>query len=359
MLRLIDTSVSKSNAKTVDAARAAWCEFKASVNADTETVDEATLCFFVVWMYNQVKRKKSPFARITAPLSPPPIIIPRRFSPDTATKYLGAVVRYFHRHGVHLDTSSSWALSQLKRAYRKRPDNAVTARQPLLPITNGVVAQLRPTFDFGRLAECCVYAVLTAGVGSLFRLGELTSARPGDAFPLRRHLSFTSPSEATLHLPNSKTDTTGRGVDVPLVCNGTATSSLHAMRQYLGVNESYVGPLDNGHRPLFRMPSLSEVSVPLSRGTFLSRLRQALDSAGLNPASYSGHSMRKGGAQSLFDAGVSTADIACAGRWSMRSTSIRLYRTITPHMRAHWARLAAAGSLSPPHRLIDFEDLHD
>ena len=209
------------------------------------------------------------------------------------------------------------------------------------------------------LAECCVYAVLTAGVGSLFRLGELTSARPGDAFPLRRHLSFMSPSEATLHLPNSKTDTTGRGVDVPLVCNGTATSSLHAMRQYLGVDESYVGPLDNGHRPLFMMPSLSRVSVPLSRGTFLSRLRQALDSAGLNPASYSGHSMRKGGAQSLFDAGVSTADIACAGRWSKRSTSIRLYRTITPHMRAHWARLAAAGSLSPPHRLIDFEDLHD
>ena len=125
-----------------------------------------------------------------------------RFPPDTATKYLGAVVRYFHRHGVHLDTSSSWALSQLKRAYRKRPDNAVTARQPLLPITNGVVAQLRPAFDFGRLAECCVYAVLTAGVGSLFRLGELTSARPGDAFPLRRHLSFMSPSEATLHLPN-------------------------------------------------------------------------------------------------------------------------------------------------------------
>ena len=86
MLRLIDTSVSKSNAKTVDAARAAWCEFKASVNADTETVGEATLCFFVVWMYNQVKRKKSPFARITAPLSPAPIIIARRFPPDTATK---------------------------------------------------------------------------------------------------------------------------------------------------------------------------------------------------------------------------------------------------------------------------------
>ena len=103
-----------------------------------------------------------------------------------------------------------------------------------------------------------------------------------------------SPSEATLHLPNSKTDTTGRGVDVPLVCNGTATSSLRAMRQYLGVDESYVGPLDNGHRPLFMMPSLSKVSVPLSRGTFLTRLRQAFDSAGLNPTSWPLHAQRRG-----------------------------------------------------------------
>ncbi len=102
-----------------------------------------------------------------------------------------------------------------------------------------------------------------------------------------------------------------------------------------------MGPLNNGDRPLFMMPSLtrSRVSVPLSRGTFLSRLRQALGSSGLNPAAYSGHFMRKGGAQSLFDAGVAI--------------------TITAHMRAHWARLAAAGNLPPPHRLLDFEALHD
>jgi hypothetical protein len=251
-----------------------------------------------------------------------------------------------------------WALQQLKRAYRKRPANAVTARQPLQPITNSIVAQLHSAFDFSRLSDCCVYAVLAAGVGSLFRLGEVTSARPGDTFPLRRHLSFVSPTEATLHLPNSKTDIAARGVDVPLVCNGTATSSVRAVRQYLGVAESYVGPLDNGDRPLFMVPSPSRSSAPLSRSGFLFRLRQALGAAGLNPASYSGHSMRKGGAQSLFDAGVSMADIACAGRWSKRSTSIRLYRTITPHMRAHWARLAAAGNRSPSCRPIDFEALH-
>ena len=355
---MIDTSVSKSNAKTVNAARAAWCEFKASVNADTESVDEATLCFFVIWMYNQVKRKKPPFTRIGASQSPADALIPRRFSPDTATKYLGAIVRYFHRRGIHLDTSSVWALQQLKRAYRKRPGNAVTARQPPQPITNSVVAQLHAEFDFSVLSDCCVFAVLAAGVSSLFRLGEVTYARPGDTFPLRRHLSFVSPTEATLHLPNSKTDTAARGVDVPLVCNGTATSSVRAVRQYLGVADSYVGPLDNGDRPLFMVPSPARSTAPLSRSGFLFRLRQALGSAGLNPASYSGHSMRKGGAQSLFDAGVSMADIACAGRWSKRSTSIRLYRTITPHMRAHWARLAAAGNLSPSRRLLDFEALH-
>ena len=164
MLRLIDTSVSKSNAKTVDAARAAWCEFKASVNADTETVDEATLCFFVIWMYNQVKRKKPPFMRIEAPPSPADALIPRRFSPDTATKYLGAIVRYFHRRGIHLDTSSVWA-----GRYSSSSGRTANARQTLSPRANRYCPS--PTaswhsctqlFDFSRLAECCVYADLVA-----------------------------------------------------------------------------------------------------------------------------------------------------------------------------------------------------
>ena len=122
MLRLIDTSVSKSNAKTVDAARAAWCEFKASVNADTGSVDEATLCFFVVWMLQPSQAQHVPVHAHYRLAVPVPVIIPRRFPPDTATKYLGAVVRYFHRHGVHLDTSSSWALQQ--------PANAPTTLSP-------------------------------------------------------------------------------------------------------------------------------------------------------------------------------------------------------------------------------------
>ena len=134
---------------------------------------------------------------------------------------------------------------------------------------------------------------------------------------------------------------------------------MRAVRQYLGVADSYVGPLDNSDRPLFMVPSLARATAPLSRSVFLTRLRQELGSARLNSAAYSGHSMRKGpGAQSLFDAGVSMADIACAGRWSKRSTSIRLYRTITPHMRAH-SRLATAGNLPPSRRPLDFEALHD
>ena len=56
-------------------------------------------------MHSQVKRKKPPFMRIEAPPSPADALIPRRFSPDTATKYLGAIVRYFHRRGIHL---SNW-----------------------------------------------------------------------------------------------------------------------------------------------------------------------------------------------------------------------------------------------------------
>ena len=81
-------------------------------------------------MYNQVKRRKLPFMRIEAPPSPADALIPRRFSPDTATKYLGAIVRCFHRHGIHLDTSSVWALQQLKRAYANAPTTLSSRANP-------------------------------------------------------------------------------------------------------------------------------------------------------------------------------------------------------------------------------------
>jgi hypothetical protein len=87
----------------------------------------------------------------------------------------------------------------------------------------------------------------------------------------------------------------------------------------------------------------------------VSLLRRAGLSSGC--LGFTGHSFRQGGAQSLFDAGVSVEDIKIFGRW--KSYSFRLYIDIagpSPHVpRTHGecSRLSVpADSLMPiPRRL--------
>jgi hypothetical protein len=87
----------------------------------------------------------------------------------------------------------------------------------------------------------------------------------------------------------------------------------------------------------------------------IKRLRQALTRAGYNAAEFSGHSLRKGGAQSLFNRGLDMRDIACMGSWVIGSQSLRLYREITDDARDAWAALCAAPT--PDRVTLSFEEL--
>ena len=84
----------------------------------------------------------------------------------------------------------------------------------------------------------------------------------------------------------------------------------------------------------------------------IKRLRKALTRAGYNAAEFSGHSLRKGGAQSLFNRGLDMRDIACMGRWVIGSQSLRLYRKIAtthgthgPRCGRHLPRIASHSAL--------------
>ena len=72
----------------------------------------------------------------------------------------------------------------------------------------------------------------------------------------------------------------------------------------------------------------------------IKRLREALTRAGYDPTEFSGHSLRKGGAQSLFNCGLDMRDIACMGRWVIGSQSLRLYRELRTTRGTHGPRYA-------------------
>ena len=88
------------------------------------------------------------------------------------------------------------------------------------------------------------------------------------------------------------------------------------MRNYANL----VGGLVNFNTPLFRN---AVTGLPASRQEVLAKLDQTLLLAGLEPQHYSGHSFRKGGAQSLREAGVELEMIKAIGRWA--SDCYKLY----------------------------------
>ena len=80
-----------------------------------------------------------------------------------------------------------------------------------------------------------------------------------------------------------------------------------ALQDYLRLSRAAL-PL----QPLFVNSSLT----PVTYNSFLKRLRAFLQSCGLNPAEFSGHSFRRGGATWAFKSGLSEQVIQKLGYWS-------------------------------------------
>jgi len=123
------------------------------------------------------------------------------------------------------------------------------------------------------------------------------------------HLSRSSvqfqPDFVTLHLPSSKTDPYRQGTLIPLAsspdiaCPVTALSSLFT--RY---------PSNSPSDPLF-----SRTFGPFNQAWVISRLHSALLASGIDPTGYSGHSFRRGAANTAAAAGIPKSGIKELGRW--------------------------------------------
>ena len=80
--------------------------------------------------------------------------------------------------------------------------------------------------------------------------------------------------------------------------------------------------------PLFSVDG----TTPLTRTQLLKGMKILLDKAGLEPSRYSGHSLRKGGAQTLYEAGIPDSQIMILERW--RSACFKLYVALTDDIRS-------------------------
>ena len=219
------------------------------------------------------------------------------------------------------------------------------------PVTVEMLGKLLPDFDLSKAIDRSTWAVITTAVHGLCRLGELApETHAGEFYPRRKDYSLSAEGRANIFIARSKTDVNHEGFHLPIPRNGTATCPHRALIEAVAAGAPgrlFSAPED----PLFP----DSYNRAVLKYYVIKRLRQALTRAGYNAAEFSGHSLRKGGAQSLFNRGLDMRDIACMGRWVIGSQSLRLYREITDDARDAWATLCAAPT--PDRVTLSFEEL--
>ena len=144
------------------------------------------------------------------------------------------------------------------------------------------------------------------GYFGFMRAGEFTAvntATPGILLSEVAINSRSPPTAVCSRFRRAKTDPFGRGVEIFLGASGTAVCSVSALMRYLAVCP----------------PGDSQLLVwedrPLTRTTFVTRLRRGLQSAGLDMSQFSGLSLRIRAATSAAVAGVPDHFVKTLGRW--------------------------------------------
>lgn len=240
----------------------------------------------------------------------------------------------------------------------------VPARPPRFPVTMSVLSMIRARIDMARMDSALLWFACLIGVQGLLRSGEFTlaSGLSNEAKQLHMlrlsHLRLAADGQTmTLTVPRSKTLIDGFTVSYAKasddqLCPIRAWQTYEALRRRLQPSS-----FASDREPLL----LTERGLPLSQKELIDQLRRVLAVAGLGQLArrFSGHSFRRGGAQSLFDAGAPIAEIMRAGRW--KSTVVHVYLTsgtaLASAFSTFFAKAVAIAPGSTP--LFDPEQLED
>lgn len=101
--------------------------------------------------------------------------------------------------------------------------------------------------------------------------------------------------------------------------------------------------------PLFTLDGRN----PIDRDLFLNCVKALLTKAGYDSTKFSGHSFRRGGAQSAYDAGLPIDDLQVIGRWKSLDVARRYFGFTLDKLRS----LSTAMASSRVSRPLKFESL--
>lgn len=230
----------------------------------------------------------------------------RSISPRSVRAYLVGIHHIFKLNfpSVICETQDSKVKAVMKSNIKNRSKPVIRKNPLTLKQIEMVVSQSSKSHD-----DKLFLALLGIGFGGLHRLGELTVPDSNYLFDsnkiiLRSSLQFSSCKKfIQYHLPYSKSDSCFIGAPIIIQSfENTTACPVKLLKAYLRSRDE----LFMGASELFVTVSGS----PPSRTWFLSRFHKYFDK------SFSGHSLRSGGATALAQAGATMDYIKSAGRWS-------------------------------------------
>ena len=231
---------------------------------------------------------------------------------SSVRQYLNAVRLIHLEAGLPNPLMNNWYFTSIMKGLKRHKGDSTKQK---LPISVNILWGILSVLDFNQPFDISFWAACLVGFFTFFRKSNLLIPAPGK-FDLDKHLCRSDvvlhSSGAVIGVRWSKTiQFKQRVLHVPLprienspFCPTAAL--LLALSQL---------PYSDSPTPLFCYPS-PHGPRPLTHGTFVTYLRQCLSKLGLNPALYSGHSLRRGGASFAMQCGVPSEWIKLQGDWA-------------------------------------------
>ena len=223
-------------------------------------------------------------------------------------KHLLYCVKYLHLCKDLPFPTESFELETTLQGLKRRLSGTVNQ---VLPITPEVLRKIFARLNLNKLADLALWCSFLVTFFCLLRKANSVpegSNFDSDKILSRKHIRFDHHSKMVLIFVGwSKTNQFGnRDLVVPIPSNSDPALDLyrHMCNLFTKVNAS-------PDRPAFSFTNKHFVSY----SSFTSRLKSLLLSAGVDPAKYSGHSFRRGGATYLHSLGASPLEIQASGDW--------------------------------------------
>ncbi|KAK3249488.1 hypothetical protein CYMTET_41080 [Cymbomonas tetramitiformis] len=238
--------------------------------------------------------------------------------PDTIKNYLAGVRR------LHLQRGHEWVpvaarhavaatLQGVKRCWGRPP-------KPVMPLTLADLAKMAQLISTHDLTQMSLWAAILVGFFGLFRKDNLTTGKTGAwntrGALVRDDILFQDDMAVVwVRVRHSKTIQCGeRQHWVPLrAVPGSLLCPVQALARLMASTAGRPG--DSALFVMEKAVGRRASVVPMTHDALVSGIKALAERVGLDPASYAGHSLRRGGATAAMRLDVNSLYIKMQGDW--------------------------------------------